>query len=101
MKYGATISLFCGKPVGKNHKAVCSDVCNKLVHIRCNNINTYIYRKLQKSDTSWYSKEYLKKLMPFSNVTNNTLSRIFEGKEKICPNLDKYLSDDNQISVEL
>ena len=40
-------------------------------------------------------------MMPFSNVTNNTLSRLFEGKEIIFPNLDKYLSDDNQISVEL
>ena len=39
--------------------------------------------------------------MPFSNVTNNTLSRIFEGKEIISPSLDKYLSDDNQIPVEL
>ena len=42
-----------------------------------------------------------KKLMPFSNVTNNTLSRLFEGKEIISPNLDKYLSDDNQVSVQL
>ena len=36
-----------------------------------------------------------------NNVTNNTLSRLFEGKKVISPNLDKYLSDDNQISVEL
>ena len=43
----------------------------------------------------------LKKLKPFSNATNNTLSRIFEGKEIISPNLDKYLSEDNQIAVEL
>ena len=39
--------------------------------------------------------------MPFVSVTNNTLSRLFEEREIISPNLDKYLSDDNQISVEL
>ena len=58
---------------------------------------TYTYRKLQKSD----APECLKKLIPFSNVTNNTLSRLFEGKEIISPNLDKNLLDDNQISEEL
>ena len=93
--------LIYEKAVAKNHKAVCCDVCNKWVHIGCNNINTYTYRKLKKSDAPWYCKECLKKLMPFSNVTNNTLSRLFKGKEIISPNLDKYLSDDNQISVEL
>ena len=39
--------------------------------------------------------------MPFINVTNNTLSRLFEEREIISPNLDKYLSDGNQISVGL
>ena len=42
-----------------------------------------------------------KKLLPFSNVTNSTLSRLYEGKEIIYPDLGKYLSDENQISVEL
>ena len=39
--------------------------------------------------------------MHFSNVTNNTLSTLFEGTEIISPNLDKYLLDDKQISFEL
>ena len=42
-----------------------------------------------------------KKSMPFSNVTNNSLSRLFAGREILSPNRDKYLSNDNQISVEL
>ena len=65
--------LICEKAIVKNHKAVCCDVSNKWVHTGCNNINTYAYRKQQKSDPPWYCKEFLKKLMPFSNVTNNTL----------------------------
>ena len=36
--------------------------------------------------------------MPFINVTNNTLSILFEEREIISPNL---VSDGNQISVEL
>ena len=93
--------LICEKAVTKNHKAVCCDVCNKWVHIGYSNINTYTYRKLQKSDAPWSRKECLKKLIPFCNVTNDTLSRLFEWKEIVSPNLDKYLSDDNQILVEL
>ena len=93
--------FICEKAVAKKHKAVCCDVCNKWVHIGYNNINTYIYRKLQKGDAPWYRKECLKKSMSFSNVTSNTLTRLFERKEIISLNLDKYLSDDNQISVEL
>ena len=42
--------LICEKAVAKNHKAVCCDVCNKWVHVASKNINTYTYRKLQKSD---------------------------------------------------
>ena len=43
--------LICEKAVAKNHKAVCCDVFNKWVHVTSNNINTYTYRKLKKSDT--------------------------------------------------
>ena len=39
--------------------------------------------------------------MSYIIKTNNTLSRLFEIKEIIYPSLDKYLSDDSQISVEL
>ena len=38
--------LICELAVAKNHEAVCCHVCNKWVHIRYNNINTYTYRKL-------------------------------------------------------
>ena len=41
-----------------------------------------------------------KKSIPFSNIKSNSLCRLFEGKEILSPNLDKYLSNDNQISVE-
>ena len=76
-------SLICEKAVAKNHKAVCCDMCNKRLHIRCNNINTYTYKKLQKSDAPWYCKECLKKLTPFSNVTNNTLKVTSATKQQL------------------
>ena len=38
----------CEKPVAINHEAVCCDICNKWVHIRCNNICKKTYRCLKK-----------------------------------------------------
>ena len=73
-------NLIYKEEVGINHKVVCSDVCNEYVHIGCSYINRYIYRKLQTLNAPWYFKKDLKKLMSFSNVTNNTLNRLFVGK---------------------
>ena len=40
-------------------------------------------------------------MIPFRNIPNKFLSRLLEGKEKISRNLNKYLLEDDQISVEL
>lgn len=34
--------LNCRKTVAKHHNTVCCDICNKWVHIACNNINTHL-----------------------------------------------------------
>ena len=43
----------CEKPVAQNHKAVCCDVCDTWVHIKCNKINTQTYNILKKEKASW------------------------------------------------
>ena len=83
----------CSKPVAKNHKAVCCDKCDKWVHIGCNRINTYTYRKLQKSNSPWFCYQCFKKEIPFAEVSDNVLKNIFEGKELVSPNLRSYLSN--------
>ena len=35
----------CYKPVAKNHNAACCDSCNLWVHINCNNLTKFCYRK--------------------------------------------------------
>ena len=37
--------LVCNKAVAKNHKAVQCDRCDRWVHIACNYLNVYTYRK--------------------------------------------------------
>ena len=38
--------LIYKQAVVKNYEAVCCDISNKWVHIGCNNISTYTFRKL-------------------------------------------------------
>ena len=45
VKYPCSI---CKKTVAKNHNAICCDKCNQWVHITCNKIMKYYYKKLQK-----------------------------------------------------
>ena len=66
----------------------------KWVHIACNNINTYTYQKLQNCKAPWYCKSYIKKSIPFSEVTNDTFKKIFKAKIQFSPNLKNYFSDD-------
>lgn len=77
--------LICCKTVAKHHNTVCCDICNKWVHIACNNMNTNIYPKLRNCKAPWYCK---KKSMPFSESLKN-----FQSKELIPPNLKNYFSD--------
>ena len=45
VKYPCSI---CKKTVAKNHNAICCDKCNQWVHMTCNKIMKYYYKKLQK-----------------------------------------------------
>ena len=51
--------------VAKNHKAVQCDDCDSWVHIACNYLNVYTYRKLQKDKSPLYCLCYSKKKMTF------------------------------------
>ena len=73
----------CGifkKAVPSNHNAVYCDICTKWVHISCNNITRYCYRKLQKDETPWHCKICLGQAMPFSNLTGHQLEAFMLGK---------------------
>ena len=62
----------CAKDVAKNH-AVCCDICNLWVHIKCNNIRKFCYRKLQNSQDPWYCKTCIKQILCFSELNESQL----------------------------
>ena len=70
----------CTKNVTNNHYAVYCDICKVWVHIKCNNITNYCYRKLEKSEDPWYCKKCIKDIVPFSELSQNQLDKILIGK---------------------
>ena len=82
MKFPCNI---CEKSVASNHNAICCDICNKWVHISCNNISRYCYRKLQKDSTPWYCKKCLKQVLPYNKLTDYQLKALMLGKVLTSP----------------
>ena len=48
------ICHFCESIVKTHDKAICYDLCIKLIHIRCNNPNDLDYEHLKNNDEAWY-----------------------------------------------
>ena len=70
----------CAKTVAKNHNAVCCDICNLWVHIKCNNMTKLCYRKLQQSHEPWDCQKCIKQVLPSSELTYSQLNSITKGK---------------------
>ena len=45
--------LKCNRAVAKNHKVAQCDICDQWIHIACNNLNTYTYKK--KVNNKYYT----------------------------------------------
>ena len=89
----------CAKHVEKNHNAVCCDICNLWVHIKCNNITKFCYRKLQNSQDPWYCKKCIKQILPFSELTESHLNRV--AKRNLIPSPKKTIQENNLIFLKL
>ena len=61
----------CNRNVGKRHRAVCCDICNRWVHIKCNLINPNDYKKLQNDPSPFYCIQCTTTTFPFGNITDN------------------------------
>ena len=62
------------------NKAICSDLCNKWIHIDCNNLNKTNYIQIQHSDTNWFCMPCLKNEVPFNTLTDHELEKVYNGK---------------------
>ena len=71
----------CKKPVASNHKAVCCDVCDTWVHIKCNKINTQTYNISKKEKASWSCIECSKDVFPFSKLNETNFSTAIAVKK--------------------
>ena len=78
--------LKCSRAVAKNHKAVQCDICDKWVHIACNNLNTYTYKKLQKDKSPWYCICCLQKELPYCSIDSDVLSNFMHGNRIVSHN---------------
>ena len=58
------------RAIAKNPKAVQCDICDKWVHIACNNLDMYTYKKLQKDKSPWYCTCCLQKELPYCSIGN-------------------------------
>ena len=83
--------LKCNRAVAKNHKAVQCDICDKWIHIACNNLNTYTYKKLQKDKSPWYCICCLQKELPYCSIGDDVLNSFMHGKRILSPN-PKFIS---------
>ena len=70
----------CLKAVAKSHRAIYCDICSKWVHIKCNFIDQPTYENLKLSNETWYCLNCTKNIIPFSNVSNELLQLLIQGK---------------------
>ena len=63
-----------------NPKAICCDVCDTWVHIKCNKINAQTYIILKKEKASWSCIECSKDIFPFSKLNKTNFLTTLAGK---------------------
>ena len=85
----------CPKNVAKNYNAICCDICDLWVHIKCNNVTKYCYRKLQNDKETWFCKKFIKNIVPFSQLSDNQINNLTIGSLMTSP---KQIIKENQVS---
>ena len=78
--------LVCNRVVPKNHRAVQCDLCDSWVHIACNNLNVYTYRKLQKDKSPWYFICCFQKELPYGSTNDTQLKKLLHVEVVLSPN---------------
>ena len=67
----------CSKNVNVNHHAICCDICDQWVHIRCNILDDKYYNKMKnnpESDQSmndFYCITCIKNILPFNKLSDS------------------------------
>ena len=92
----------CNETVAKKHHAVQCDNCHLRVNIRCNKINLQTYKFLQKSSFAWYCIKCFEDIIPFSTISNKSLSETnLRKKEKFKVLTKKVLSRNDDSTAKI
>ena len=63
--------MICAKNVSENVKAVQCHLCERWVHIKCNNLNNIDYSYLRNNNESWYCIDCCSTIFPFNSMSSN------------------------------
>ena len=62
----------CQRAVAKSHRAICCDICQKWIHIKCNNLDKNDYKFFQENtDEQFFCVNCVAENIPFSKLNNN------------------------------
>ena len=61
----------CHKNVNKNHRAICCDLCDIWIHIKCNFLNLTDYTRLKNEKKPFYCINCIRNIFPSSHLTDN------------------------------
>ena len=67
----------CRKVIGKKQSSICCDICNNWIHLRCTKIKKSEFLSIGYSDENWFCDDCMQEIMPFSQLDNNKLNKIF------------------------
>ena len=93
----------CEKPVAHTHKAICCDLCQTWVHIKCNNLSKKNYIDLKRDQLPWYCKICLQKEISFTHLNNDDfkeINHILDNATKSSRMPPSLLQKMNNISLE-
>ena len=85
----------CSKNIRGNAKAVCCDICDKWVHIKCDNISASKYDELceEDNDESFFCIKCFNSELPFGLETDSTSNQLLGfGDNSNLENLDANIS---------
>ena len=74
----------CSKAVANNHNELCCDSCDKWVHIKCNFLVKYWYKKLQKDNSPWFCINCNMDQLPFQSQANINQTQHFITSYRHC-----------------
>ena len=68
----------CNRTIAKNRRAVQCDLCDSCVHIACNNLDGYTYRKLREGKSPWYCICCFPKELPNKSTNDTQLKKLLD-----------------------